>query len=286
MRKINIITLLLVTVFIVACKSTPTKKTDNLIAVSILPQKYFIRKISGSDFKVTVLVPPGASPATYEPTPKQMQEVAKAVVYLRIGKIPFEQIWLPNLLKNTNNTAVSDVSKDITFIREQEQHGAHIHVGGIDPHIWSSPVLAKTIAQNTYAVLVKLKPENKEKYKKNLNLLLVEINQLIVKCNSLKQQKQKVFIIYHPALSYLAKDCGLQQIAIEKDGKEPSPVHLQELVGLAKKHQIKTIFVQQQFNSENAKTLAHEIGAKVVVINPLSENWLTEMQRIIGKLKH
>ncbi len=285
MRKINIVIILFISILVAACKTNPVKKTDNLIAVSILPQKYFIDRISGNDFKVTILIPPGASPATYEPSPKQMREVTKATAYLRIGKIPFEQIWLPNLLNNTQNITVVDLSEGVTFIREQQQHGDHKHQGGIEPHIWSSPVLAKTIAQNTYTILVKLKPENQQRYQQNLKKLLVDINQLIAECNTLKQQKQKTFLIYHPALSYLAKDCGLQQIAIEKEGKEPSPAHLHELVKLAKQNQIKTIFIQQQFNNENAKTLANEIGAEIVVINPLSENWLTEMRRIISKLK-
>ncbi len=285
MRKINIVIILFISILVAACKTNPVKKTDNLIAVSILPQKYFIDRISGNDFKVTILIPPGASPATYEPSPKQMREVTKATAYLRIGKIPFEQIWLPNLLNNTQNITVVDLSEGVTFIREQQQHGDHKHQGGIEPHIWSSPVLAKTIAQNTYTILVKLKPENQQRYQQNFKKLLVDINQLIAECNTLKQQKQKTFLIYHPALSYLAKDCGLQQIAIEKEGKEPSPAHLHELVKLAKQNQIKTIFIQQQFNNENAKTLANEIGAEIVVINPLSENWLTEMGRIISKLK-
>ncbi len=283
MRKINIIIILLVAVVLVACKTTPQKRNENLIATSILPQKYFIKRIAGNDFKITVLVPPESNPATYEPTPQQMQQVAEAVAYLRIGKIPFEQIWLPNLLKNSKDITVADLSEGIAFIRGKQQHGNHVHEGGIDPHIWSSPILAKTIAQNTYNILVKLKPEKEKVYRQNLTELQKDIDYLIAKCGTLK--KQKVFLIYHPALSYLANDCNLTQISIEKDGKEPSPAHLHQLVNMAKENQIKTIFVQKQFNNENAKTLAHEIGADIVVINPLSEHWLEEMQNIINQLK-
>ncbi len=284
MKNISPIIIVLMLLVFTNCKTSSVKKHDSSIAVSILPQKYFIDRITNNDFKVTVLIPPGASPATYEPNPLQMQSVARAVAYFRIGKIPFEEIWLNNLLKNTKDISVVDLSQGIKFIVGEERHGDHIHQGGIDPHIWSSPILAKDIAKNTFNALVRLKPANKKRYQQNLNQLLSDIDCLIATCKKLTSKKKKAFFIYHPALTYLAKDCGMQQIAIEKDGKAPSPAHLHQLINIAKANHIKTIFIQKQFNKENAKTLANEIGAKLFEIDPLCEDWLHEMQRMIKQL--
>jgi len=272
---------------LMACQSGKIEKKANLISVSILPQKYFVERIAGNDFQINVLIPPGASPATYEPTPMQMKDVAKSVAYFRIGHIPFEQAWLKNLTEGAGDIKVADLSEGIELIRGREvKHGDHFHEGGIDPHIWTSLKSVKIIAANLFRELVLMMPGKKAGYEKNYLAFISELNELDQSATeAFANKKGKSFMIFHPALSYLARDYGLNQISVELDGKEPSPAHMKHLVEQAKQLQIRQIFVQKQFNAENAKTIASEVDGEVVPIDPLNEDWLKEMNRIIKILK-
>ena len=286
MNLVNKFILVLLAGITISCQSGKVEKDRNLISVSILPQKYFIERIAGDDFKVNVLIPPGASPVTYEPTPMQMKDVAKSIAYFRIGYIPFETVWLDNLLEGTENIKLIDLSKGIELIKGQEKHGDHFHEGGIDPHIWSSLKSVKILSKNLYQELIKMAPEKKDIYEKNYQQFLSEIEELDqVAEDSFRNKKGMSFMIFHPALTYLARDYHLHQISVEMDGKEPSPTHMKHLVEEAQRLSIKHVFVQKQFNVENAKAIVAEIDGDVVVIDPLAEDWLTEMKRIITILK-
>lgn len=283
MRILKITLVFCIAIMAISCKQGKIKKNENQISVSILPQKYFVERIAGNDFKVNVLIPPGASPATYEPIPSQMKEVAHSVAYFRIGHIPFEHAWLDNLIAGAGKIKVYDLSQEIIMIRGPKvKHGDHYHVGGIDPHIWSSPREAVIMAKNLLDGLVELKPAQKEKYQKNYDLLIADLKKLNKEAEEIfADVHNRSFMIFHPALSYLARDYGLNQIAIEEDGKDPSPAHMQHLIQHAKENEIKAIFVQKQFNRDNAEAIAKEIGGKVIQIDPLNEDWLKEMKKII-----
>ncbi len=270
-----------------SCNSSKTKVDNKLISVSILPQKYFIERISGDDFEVNVLIPPGASPASYEPTPKQMMDMSESSTYLRIGHIPFEKAWLNKLLEGNDHIKSIDMSEGIELIKGAEVRcGDHFHEGGIDPHIWSSPKTAKQLIANTFKVLVQLAPEKEQEYTSNYMKLMSDINVMDKGAEAIfAQSSEKAFMIYHPALSYMARDYGLTQISIEHDGKTPSPAHMKNMLDLAKEHKIKTVFIQKQFNTENAKVIAKEIDAELIQIDPLNEDWLNEMNRIMSYLK-
>ncbi|MFA9372023.1 MAG: metal ABC transporter solute-binding protein, Zn/Mn family [Labilibaculum antarcticum] len=286
MHLINKFTLVLLVGIIISCQSGKIEKETNLISVSILPQKYFVERIAGNDFKVNVLIPPGASPATYEPTPMQMKDVAKSIAYFRIGHIPFETVWLNNLVEGAGEIKVVDLSKGIELIKGIEKHGDHVHEGGIDPHIWSSLKSVKIISWNLFQELVKLAPDKKEVYEENYRKFLSELEEMDQFAEtSLSHKKGMSFMIFHPALTYLARDYGLHQISVELDGKEPSPAHMKHLVEEANRLEIKQVFVQKQFNVENAKAIVSEINGEVVLIDPLTEDWLNEMKRIINILK-
>lgn len=285
--------LILITFAILACggeKKTETK----LIAVSILPQKYFIKKIAGDYFDINVMVLPGESPATYSPTPEQMVKLSKTNLYFKIGHIGFEKAWMNNLKENNPNMKVIDCSKGIGLIEGEDVHDCSNHDGhhhhehnhsGVDPHLWVSPLQALKVAENTYEALIANYPEKKELFKKNYSQLKKEIEETHLQIkNKIETTKNKSFLIFHPALSYLARDYGLNQIPIEVDGKEPGASHLKEIIDLGKKEQIKVVFIQKQFDMENAKTVAAEIGATVIQINPLDEDWNRSIMFIADEL--
>ncbi len=287
MRTLNLFATTLILGVMLSCQFQNKRKQAQQISVSILPQKYFVERIAGKDFNINVLIPPGGSPATYEPTALQMQQLAKSQAYFKIGHIPFEQTWINKMLKIAGNIEVYDLSENIELIKGAEiQHGDHFHEGGIDPHVWSSPKTAVQIAKNLYEALIALAPKKEKKYKQNLDQFLLELEHLNKETEaSFSKLTKKSFMIFHPALSYLSRDYGLNQIPIEIHGKEPSPAHLKKLIEEAKKHDVKIVFIQKQFDKENAKLLAKEINAELIQINPLNENWLSEMKSIIGHLK-
>ncbi|MFA8432930.1 MAG: metal ABC transporter solute-binding protein, Zn/Mn family [Marinifilaceae bacterium] len=275
--------LLLIVTGFCSCKFDSKAKKENLVTVSILPQKYFVERIAGQDFQVNVLIPPGASPATYEPTPAQMQNIAHSKVYFRIGHIPFEKAWMKKLLAGTKDLLVVDLSKGIELVRGPEvRHGDHFHEGGIDPHTWTSPLVVKKMAAGILEVLTEMKPEKKEEYLDNYKHFAAELDRLDRDAKeAFSGMQNKAFMIYHPAMSYFARDYGLHQVPIELEGKDPTPAYLKHVIANARELNIHVIFVQKQFSTENAQAVAREINGEVQAIDPLSEDWLKEMQRIV-----
>ena len=297
--KLNatLIALFLGVVAIAGCSSTPTNKenekvvSDTLdITVSIKPQKYFVKKIGGDRVSVNVMVPPGAEPHTYEPKPRQLQELSEAEAYITIG-VPFEQTWMNRIKSANRDLKIIDSAKGIERIKMAEHHHHHHHDSkekeekkeetGVDPHIWLAPNLVKIQAKNIYNGLVKLDSANQAEYQKNLDKFLAEIEQIDREIEqNLAGITNRKFIVFHPAWGYFAKEYNLQQIPIEVEGKEPSAAELKELIELAKEKNIKVIFVEPQFSKKSAETIAREIGAEVVAIDPLNSNWSKNLKMV------
>ena len=284
-RNTLIISLLLL---LVACNPDAKRSDKLLISVSILPQQYFIERIAGEMVEVNVMIPPGASPATYEPTFSQLSKLDQSLVYLRIGYIGFELSWMNKISAVNPDLKIVDLSTGINPIRleEEEHHHLHEHAhGGIDPHIWMSALNAKIIARNTFNVLIQTFPDEEEKLTAQFSNLLLELDTIddsITKM--LSDQQERSFMIYHPALSYFARDYNLEQFSLEIGGKTPSPAHMKWMIDLGREKNISTIFLQQQFDQKNAEVLANEIGAKIVQINPLDPDWQGQMYYIANQL--
>lgn len=265
---------------------------ERIVSVTIEPQRYFAEKIAGDKFTVNSVVPAGQSPETYDPTPQQMVRVGKSQGYLSIGSIGFEQAWMDNIRENNPGLKIFNLSEGIVLLEglEEEAHhhegeARHHHAGGVDPHTWSSIAGAKVIAKNTREAFVSLDPENRDYYQANYERLAKEIEETEkIVSGLLSALDNKTFIIYHPALTYLADEYGLTQLCIEMDGKEPSPAGLRELVETARKHNAKVVFIQQEFDQKNAELIAKETGCRLVPINPLAYDWSKEMIHIAKSL--
>jgi zinc transport system substrate-binding protein len=277
--------LLLIGILNSGCHSGTQKQKDKILFVSILPLKYFADKIVGGTFKVEVTVPPGVGPETYSPTPKQMMLLGEAKAYFSIGYLGFEQAWLENFKSTNPDLPIFVTSRRIDLIRDEDSHGDHIHLQGVDPHIWSSPKAARLIAQNIFDGMVQIDPENGDTYRKNLTNLLAEIDRVDSTVTKLlSRASSKKFLIFHPALGYFARDYGLEQLAIEFEGKVPSPKHLKTVIDAAKSANISCVLIQKEFDKENAVIIAKETGSKIIQIDPLDYNWPEQMISIARKL--
>ncbi len=270
------------------------EKTVNA-AVSILPQKYFVKKIGGDRVNVSVMVLPGANPATYEPKPRQMVNLAQAEIYFAIG-VPFENNWLPKFAKTNPGMTIVATQSGITKIpmktgghrHHETDHGDEtISAGEKDPHIWLSPPLVLVQGKNILDGLVKADPEGRIVYEANYKTFLEELKGLNMEIKRVLQTtgQNTRFMVYHPSWGYFAQSYGLAQIPIELEGKKPSPRKLLQLIKEARKNSIKVIFVQPQFSEKSAETIADAIGGKVVFADPLAEDWKNNLLEVAEKFK-
>lgn len=296
MRKIIYFSIWCVVLCVLAaCMKREKGRSDApTISVTIEPLRYFTEMIAGDKFNVVSLVPQGSSPETYDPTPQQLISVEKSDAYFRIGYIGFEQAWMDKLLANAPDLKVFDMSRGIDLIHEgTEEHlededlsETHSHEKGVEPHIWNSTQNALIISRNIYDALCKLDSTNIPYYTHRLDSLTDLIHRTDSQVRELLQDADSAFMIYHPALSYFARDYGLNQIPIEKGGKEPSPAYLKELIQQCHDSGVRVIFVQPEFDKRNARLIADETQTEIVSINPLDYNWQSEMIKTAKALNH
>ena len=275
---------LLVLCFIVSCGRESADSASKIITVSIAPFGYFVQQIAGNDFTVNVMVPAGADPHTYEPFPGQINKLRKSVGYISNGYLGFEMNWLDRFYETNHAMKRLNLSDGITPLSSEHHHeGGHNETA--DPHYWVSPHCALIIASSINKFLCELNPSQKMKYESNYQILISRIQILDEKAKSLfSNVPVKCFMIYHPNLAYIARDYGLEEIPVEFEGKEPSPSRMRELIDRAKKDNLRTIFVQIEYDTKNAKAIADETGAHIVLIDPLSGNWLKSTTDIIEAL--
>jgi zinc transport system substrate-binding protein len=249
--------------------------------VSILPQKTFIEKIAGSDYEINVLIPPGTSPEAGNLLPSQLRDIANSQVWFRVGHIGFEYSWKEKIEQANTKMKVVDLSEGLDLIAETEVQNGHVHESGIDPHIWLSPALVKKMAERIMNTLADLNPDKGPEYKANYLKFVKEIDQLNIKIkNDLKEYQGRKIIVFHPSLSYFARDYGLIQFPLESGGKEPTAQHMAKVVDIAKAENIKVIYIQSEFDRENARVFAEEIDGKIVQVNPLAPEWSENLLEI------
>jgi zinc transport system substrate-binding protein len=264
------------------------------VYVSILPQKYFVERIGGQEVKVAVLVGPGQNPVSYEPLPKQMAALAEADLFFRIG-VPFETALIGRIQELNPGLNMVDTREGIPLrpIEGAHQHGAaeegedalgaeHGEDDAVkDPHIWLDPLLVKAQAETICRALSALDPTNQDYYEDNLRRFQAELEQLDQELGATFRTAQvEKIMVYHPAWGYLTDRYGLEQIPIELEGKEPGPQQLAQVIERAKQEGIRVIFVQSQFDTRTAESVARAVNGHVVTLDPLAEDYLTNLRQI------
>jgi zinc transport system substrate-binding protein len=322
--------LMLVLIQLLSCSShkilSPETASNNSgstnvikIVTSIIPAEEFIEKIGADRVEVTVMVPQGTNPHTYEPSPGQLKALSGAIMYAKMGSgLEFELAWLDNLVAVNPDIYMLDLSEGVTPIFGYEAHENHkddysseaevssqrsmtgsnssdnqieneregSFKKGADPHIWLSPQNVKIIAGNICRALSVLDSGGREFYNKNLDIFVTGLNELDLKIrNGLSDKKNKKFIVYHPAWAYFAEDYGLVQVAVEQQGKEPTAREIASVIALAKENGIKVIFASPQFNPKSAEVIAGEIGGTVVFIDPLGPDYMQNMEIVLESMK-
>lgn len=265
----------------VGCKSNQQKagmaesNAKPTVTVTIPPYQYFVEKIAGDKVDVNVMVSNGNNPETYEPNAQQMMELSNSALYLKVGSIGFEQTWMKKLQDNAPDMKMIDTS---VGIKPAQTPG-----GNIDPHVWMSCKNARIISSNIFKALCQLEPENKTFFQKNYQQLLSSIDRqdsIIRKSFKDNPEMVRKFVIYHPILTYFARDYQLEQLAIEEEGREPSAAQLKSLIERARKQKIRYCLIQAEFANRNTTTFIKESQTKAMDINPLQADWANAMKEV------
>ena len=272
----KIATFIICALLIVGCttKSDSDKKT---IFVTITPMQSIIEEITAGDFDIEVIVPKGASTETFEPTPKQVTSFSDAELIFSTGLIDFEHSLVERI---SGDAEVVNLSNGIELIAGSCSHGNHKHKHGVDPHIWTSPRALRTMVTNAHKAIMAHYPDS-VKYTEATGRLLERIDALDTYCATrIKAEGVEAMMIYHPAYTYYARDYGIEQIAIEHDGKEPSLRQTTALIEKAKEHGVKAILRQPQYSEDKVRAIANDAGAEIITTDPLAEDILGEIERV------
>ncbi len=266
------------------CKRKPVLSRP-VLTVTIEPLRYVVENICGSLYEVQTIMPQGASPETYEPTPRQMMELSDSRLVFRAGSLGFEQTSLPKMLSATPDARLVSLEEGITPIADADSHhGTH---SDYDPHTWMSTDNLRIYARNACEALSQLDSAHADTFRLNLARFEEKLNAIDGELSAtLKPLTCRTFLIYHPALGYFARQYGLRQMAVESDGKEPSVSRMQTLVADCKETGAQVCFISAEHAGEGARRIAETAGMRVVDINPLAYDVCQQIRTIAKALQH
>lgn len=273
---------------VVSCKSAVEDKP--VITVSIQPQKFFLEKIVGDRMTVECLLANGGNPESFEPTLAHLLSLEKSMAYFKIGNMGFESAVIDKVRGNNPGLKIYDNSSGVELLTGTHgeccgHHHHHGHSHDIDPHTWSSVKNARIIAGNMYCAVVELDSLNKEFYTENYGRFVAELDSIDGVITGLLHDKRgAAFVVWHPSLSYFARDYGLEQISIGSEGKEASARQMQAQLDDAREHDARVFFFQKDYDSRQASVVCEQTGIGVTPINPLSYEWDKEILMIANAI--
>ncbi len=239
------------------------------VVVSILPLAEFVEAVGGDRVEVSVMVPPGASPHTYEPKASQLRAIKSAEMYVMVGSgLEFETVWMERIVDLNHEMLVVNSSDGVEIVDH-------------NPHVWLSLRNARVMVENIYHGLARIDPENQEYYARRMEGYQEEIDKVdaLIRAN-LSDYKKCAILVYHPAWAYFARDYGLEEIAIEEDGKRAGPKRIAEVVGEARARNITLVFASPHESTRGAEMIAEEIGGEVALVDPLAYRYLENMNTV------
>jgi len=274
------------------------------IFVSIPPQKWLTDQLGGELVSTHVLVGKGQEPHNFEPTPKQIAALFHSQLYFTVD-MEFEREITRKIKQSSTRVQVIDVTRFIEKIpmtgRVRGRHGdrngrrddkeqgpgkSAQQNTGLDPHVWLAPENLKIMASAMAAAMAEVDPANKQAYERNLQALAVTLDRLNQDIRqTLAPYNGSTFFVFHPAFGYFAHAYDLNQVAVEVEGKSPTPRQLSSLITRAKADNVKVIFVQPQFDRKSAQAVAHAIGGEVVPLDPLAEDVVDNLKIMADKIQ-
>jgi len=257
----------------VSCGANSEDTGKPVVAVTIVPEKTFVKAVCGDLMDVVTLVPPGNSPENYEPTPDIMARLERASVYFAIG-VPVEKA---HILPRVGGVKVVSLQNEVAAVYPDRTFPS----GERDHHIWLSPKRVKVMVAAIARELAAIDPENEKVYGENAAAYAARLDELDGQIKeALDGVKNRRFIAYHPAFGYLADDYGLSMYALEEEGKEATVRHLQDMIDFAKAESIKVVFYQEEIDSRQSEAFAEEIGGKTMRLEPLAADYIDNLKKM------
>ena len=256
------------------------------VAVSVLPLAAFVEAVGGDRVRVQTLVGPGQNPHSFEPTARQIEQLTSAELFWRVG-MPFEEAWIARLRSQNSGLNILDARAGLQLPPASARAAAspYPHDDGHDPHAWTSPTLVRAMVPRLADALAALDPAGAAVYHANAAAYVAELEALDAEIRqTLAPLRNRRFLVYHPAWGEFAATYGLEQVAIERDGKEPGAHSLAGLATLAGEAGIRVIFVQPQSSPRSAQVLAREIGARIVTVDPLARDYAATLRTLARAL--
>lgn len=257
---------------------------QKIISVSIEPLRQIVEQIAGADYTVKTILDKGANPETFEPSMSRRAMADKSEVFFTLGAFPFE-------LRLTDSagskTRVANVSENIELIYGTHGHGHDepCEHETVDPHTWTSAKNASAIVRNVAKVLSEVNPSHKKIYENRCDSMISLIDSLDRQIEiKLAESPTRSFAIWHPSLSYFARDYGLKQIAVGQENKEISPRHVKSILDNVRNENVKVFFFQKEFDSRQAVTINESMGTRLVLIDPLAYDWISQLETIADEL--
>jgi zinc transport system substrate-binding protein len=246
------------------------------VIVSIPPQQDFITQIAGDKIQVEVMLTPGDSPETFSPTPRQLAVWSTASIYIQMG-VPFERHWTRPL---------QELNPDIKIVQCCQQFkDVLVNFHQDDMHYWTDPLFVEHYLSLIVETMVALQPEKRELISENFKNYQGSLRQLDKYIrNRLVNRQINSFIISHSALDAFADRYDLKQLSLEQSGREPGPKKILTIVETAKRLKINNIFVVRQYHTRTIDSLASQMEAQLVTVNPLAKDYLANMYEITDKL--
>lgn len=314
-KALSIFLIAIIALFTVACNAEDqanqekSKKDVLSIYTTVYPLTYFAERIGGKHVEVNSIYPPGSNEHSFEPTQKDMMNLADADLFFYVG-LGLEGFVnnAQKTLKNENvefiETAANvseeklDVSTSVAHEHEaEEEDHDHAH-GDIDPHVWLSPIISQDLALSIKDALVKTQPNHKEEFEQNYKALISELQDLDKEFKEMADNApSKTFFVSHSAFGYIAGTYGLTQISVAglNSQDEPSQKELTKIVDQAKENHIHYILFEQNVSSKLAEVIQKEVGAEPLTLHNLSvltdedikneETYFTLMKKDIETLK-
>ncbi len=250
-------------------------------AVTIVPQKQFVKAVAEDKSDVTVMIPPGYSPGNYAPRPSELTKFSEAKIYFSMG-VPAD---VQNILPKVNQfNADIKIIKLADLVGEKYENRTFPN-GSRDPHIWLSPKRVIYMVKIIRDELIKLDPDNEEFYRNNAEEYIEKIRSTDQKIRDIIEKKDNNYmLVYHPSFGYYAEEYGLKMVSIEEGGKEATAKHLQEIIDFAKENGINKIFYQAEIDSRQTEAIAEEIDAELIKLDPLAEDYLTNLIEMAKKI--
>lgn len=291
--KLRTFSFFILSILIAGCGS---RNNDDRISVtvSIPPQQRLIESIAGDRVKVNCLMTADANPESFDPAMNSMIDLRKSDIYFPMGTLDFERTLLDRI--GDGSPEIVNMSEGVDYLygthahhhHDGDDHDGHEHHEAPDPHVWSSLRNMRVMAGNVADALIEIDNKNAEYYKSNLKKLTARIDSLdAVTTASLDTVKVKKFIVWHPSLSYFANDYGLKQITVGSHGKELSVKELVERIREAADTDSQCVFFfQKEFDSQSAAEINRQLGAKMVIINPMNPDWESEIMNLTDALRN